>query len=102
MNEPTFRYMPRDEICSIRGVGRTKQIEDEKAGRFPAGERLSVRMIRWRSDIVARWIEAESARAQAASNDLAVKAKEKTGPAIEGRQKKRDAGRTGILHAQAA
>jgi hypothetical protein len=102
MNEPTFRYMGRGEICVIRGVGRTKQIEDEKAGRFPAGERLSVRMIRWRSDVVARFLDEESARAQAASNDLAVKAREKTGPAIEGRQKKRDADKAGILQGQAA
>ncbi len=102
MNEPTFRYMARDEICEIRKVGRTKQIEDENAGRFPPGERLSVRMIRWRSDVVARFLEEESARAQAASNDLAVRAKEKTGPAIEARQKKRDAGKTGFQQAKAA
>lgn len=102
MNEPTFRYMSREEICTIRGVGRTKQIEDENAGRFPSGERLSVRMIRWRSDVVARFLEAESAKAQAASRELAAMARNKADPAIKERQKRRGGEKKGILQTQQA
>jgi len=60
MHEPTFRYINRAEICRLRGVGRTTQYLDEKNGRFPTGERHGYRTVLWRSDIVAKWMDAQS------------------------------------------
>ena len=47
IQEPTWRYMARDEVCKLRGVGRTRQYEDEKDGSFPPGERHGMRTIRY-------------------------------------------------------
>ena len=70
VHEPTWRYLSRDDVCKLRNVGRTRQYEDEKSGRFPPGERHGMRTIRWRSDVVARWLEEESARQQAAAAEI--------------------------------
>lgn len=71
MQEPKFRYLDRAEVCQLRGIKKTKQFQDEKSGYFPAGERFSMRLVRWRSDVVAKWLEDESARTRAASDAIA-------------------------------
>lgn len=87
--EPTFRYLDRAEICHLRGVGKTKQYEDELDGRFPPGERLGMRTVRWRSDVVAAWLEAESERAQGASETIAARQSESAKRGVEARRQKR-------------
>ena len=89
VQEPTWRYMARDEVCKLRGVGRTRQYEDEKSGRFPPGERHGMRTIRWRSDVVAAWLEAESERAQGASQEIAARQSQSAKHGVEARSKKR-------------
>jgi predicted DNA-binding transcriptional regulator AlpA len=89
VQEPTWRYMARDEVCKLRGVGRTRQYEDEKDGRFPPGERHGMRTIRWRSDVVAAWLEAESQRAREASQDIAARQSKSAERGVEVRQNKR-------------
>jgi len=89
MKTPTWHYMTRAEICAVRRVGRTHQYEDEKSGRFPPGERHGMRTIRWRSDVVAAWLEAESQRAREASQDIAVRQSKSAERGVEARQNKR-------------
>jgi predicted DNA-binding transcriptional regulator AlpA len=89
--EPTWRYLTRDEVCELRGVRRTKQYEDEKAERFPPGERHGMRTIRWRSDVVAKWMEDESQRKQAASADMLKRQSESAAIGVEKRREKRAA-----------
>jgi len=89
MQEPTFRYIDRAEVCQLRGIGKTKQFEDEKAGYFPAGVRFSLRMIRWRSDIVAKWLEEESGRAEMASAEILARQSQASRKGVESRRQKR-------------
>lgn len=97
MIEPQFRYMSRSEICGLRGCGETKQREDEKAGRFPPGELLSPKMRRWRSDVVAQWLEDESARAKTVATELAEQARKLPEGARKARRKKLDAAKAANL-----
>lgn len=89
VQEPTWRYMTREEVCKLRGVGRTRQYEDESSGRFPPGERLGMRTIRWRSDVVAAWLDAESQRAREASKDIAARQSKSAMRGVEARRNKR-------------
>jgi predicted DNA-binding transcriptional regulator AlpA len=89
MKTPTWHYMTRAEVCAVRRVGRTHQYEDEKSGRFPPGERLGMRTIRWRSDVVAAWLEAESERAQGASKAIAARQSKSAKPGVIARRQKR-------------
>lgn len=98
MNEPKFRYIDRAEICHLRGIGKTKQFEDERAGRFPPGERLGMRCVRWRSDVVAAWLEAESERAQGASQEIAARQSVSARRGVEARRQR--AAASSVLTAQ--
>ena len=98
MNEPKFRYIDRAEICHLRGIGKTKQFEDERAGRFPPGERLGMRCVRWRSDVVAEWMEAESRRATEASEAIAARQSESAQRGVAARRQR--AAASSVLTAQ--
>lgn len=89
MQEPTFRYIDRAEVCRLRGIGKSKQFEDEKLGKFPAGERHGTRTVRWRSDVVANWLEAESQKIQKSSEDIGKLQSEISRKGVEARRKKR-------------
>lgn len=89
VQEPTFRYLDRSEICRIRSIGKTKQFADEKSGYFPRGERFGLRTIRWRSDVVANWLEQESARARISDAEIARRQSESALIGVEARRIKR-------------
>lgn len=86
--EPTFRYLCAAQVCEYRGCGLSKLYDDIQAGRFPAGERLGVNSVRWRSDVVAAWLEAQSRNAAATAADAAATAKARAMRAVEGRRRK--------------
>ena len=88
MRVPEWHYLTRGDICALRKVGRTRQYEDEKAGRFPPGERHGMRTIRWRSDVVAAWLEADSARAQGDSESLLRRQSESARAGVEAKRAK--------------
>lgn len=100
VQEPTFRYLDRTEICRIRGIGKTKQFSDEKNGYFPQGERFGLRVIRWRSDVVARWLEQESIRAAARSGEIVRLQSEAAHKGVEERRRKAQL-RADVLASQA-
>ena len=87
--EPSWRYIDRAEVCRLRGIGRTKQFKDEKDGTFPSGERHGLRTIRWRSDVVAKWMENESARATERFLEISKRASQSAQKGVESRRKKR-------------
>jgi predicted DNA-binding transcriptional regulator AlpA len=89
MQEPTFRYIDRAEVCRLRGIGKTRQFQDEKDGKFPAGERHGLRIVRWRSDVVARWMDAESERVQGQFSEIAERASQIARVGVEAKRKKR-------------
>jgi len=86
--EPKFKYLSAAQVCEYRGCKLTKLYDDIKAGKFPAGERLGVTTVRWRSDVVAAWMEEQSRNATALAEDAAKKAKERAYRAVEGKRRK--------------
>ena len=94
IKEPSFRYIDRAEICRLRGIGKTKQFEDERNGRFPPGERHGMRTIRWRSDVVARWLNEESERQQAAADAVRRRQSESAAEGVKARRERRAALKT--------
>lgn len=88
VKELNWRYIDRKEICHLRGIGKTKQYEDELSGSFPPGERLGMRTVRWRSDVVADWMESESKRAQSASLEIAARQSASAKRGVETRRKR--------------
>ena len=101
MKEPSFRYIDRPEICVLRGCGRTKQIQDEKSGYFPPGERHGMRTVKWRSDVVAKWLEEPSAAQQVAPAEMLQRQVKSVAHGVEERKKKRAAARVQELAGQA-
>ncbi len=89
VQEPNWRYIDRAEVCRLRGIGKTKQFKDEKDGTFPSGERHGLRTVRWRSDVVARWMEEESARAQEQFSEISKRASQSAYKGVESKRKKR-------------
>lgn len=89
VHESHWRYIDRAEVCRLRGIGKTKQFQDEKDGTFPAGERHGLRTIRWRSDVVARWMEEESKRVQGCFEETVKRAVEIARKGVEAKRKKR-------------
>lgn len=89
VQEPSWRYIDRAEILRLRGIGKTKQFQDEKDGIFPVGERHGLRTVRWRSDVVARWMENESQRVQGQKDEVARRAQEIAQMGVETKQRKR-------------
>ncbi len=61
MQEPHFRYLDYPEVTAIVGLTKTPLRSRVKAGTFPQPVALSSRCIRFRSDQVAAWMEAQSA-----------------------------------------
>lgn len=89
VQEPSWRYIDRAEVCRLRGIGKTKQFNDEKDGTFPAGERHGLRTVRWRSDVVARWMENESQRVQGLQGEIARRAQESAQKGVAAKREKR-------------
>lgn len=87
--EPTFRYLSAAQVCEYRGCGISKLYADINAKRFPAGERLGTNTVRWRSDVVAVWLEEQSRNAAAMAETAAKKAKERSRLAVEGKRRKK-------------
>jgi predicted DNA-binding transcriptional regulator AlpA len=86
--EPTFRYLTAAQVCEFRGCKNTKLYDDIKAGVFPAGERLGTTTVRWRSDVVAAWLEAQSNNAAALAEEATEKARARAHLAVEGKRRK--------------
>ena len=61
-----FRYLDVAQVASATGLGsRSNLWAKVKAGEFPEPDRLNARVVRWRSDVVAKWLCDQSARADA-------------------------------------
>ncbi|MDP1591681.1 MAG: hypothetical protein Q8M07_28245 [Prosthecobacter sp.] len=88
MIEPKFKYIPAAKVCEYRGCGLSKLYADIKDGRFPAGERHGANTVRWRSDVVAAWLEEQSLNAAAIAEEAGKVAKARAMLAVAGRRRK--------------
>lgn len=88
MIEPTFKYLSAAQICELRGCKQSKFYDDIKAGLFPAGERLGTNTVRWRSDVVAAWLDDQSRNAKAMADEAARKAKDRALLGVEAKRRK--------------
>jgi len=88
MIEPKFRYLSAAQVCEFRGCKTTKLYDDIKAGRFPAGERLGTNTVRWRSDVVAEWMDRVSQEASALAAETSQKVAERSRLGVEARRRK--------------
>lgn len=88
MIEPKFKYLSAAQVCDYRGCKSTKLYDDIKSGVFPAGERLGTNTVRWRSDVVAAWLDEQSRNAATLAEDATKKAKERARLAVEGKRHK--------------
>ncbi len=88
MIEPQYRYLSAAQVCEYRSCGKTKLYDDIQAGRFPPGERHGVNTVRWRSDVVAAWMDEQSRNAAAIAEQAAKKARERALRAVAGKRRK--------------
>jgi len=88
MIEPKFRYLNFRQVAEYRGISVATVYADIAAGRFPAGERLGANTVRWRSDVVANWLEQQSLNASTIAEEVSRKAKERSRLAVEGKRRK--------------
>lgn len=65
-----FRYLDKKDICPALKACPSKLQEMINAGLFPRPEKHGFRSL-WRSDVVARWLEEQSQKAQAESETRA-------------------------------
>lgn len=70
MNAAPFKYLDYPQVCELVGLTKTPIRSRIKAGTFPAPVALSSRCVRFRSDQVAAWMEA-----QATAGDSTVEAR---------------------------
>lgn len=61
MNAAPFKYLNYPQVCELVGLSKTPIRSRIKAGTFPAPVALSSRCVRFRSDQVAAWMEAQAA-----------------------------------------
>jgi len=62
MNTPSWKYISTSEVCQLQGRGRTWLWKQIKEGKFPPPDRFGA-TVRFRSDVVAAAMEAQSAMA---------------------------------------
>ena len=60
MQSAPFKYIDYPQVCELVGLSKTPIRERIKAGTFPAPVALSSRCVRFRSDLVAAWMEAQA------------------------------------------
>ncbi|WP_285163950.1 helix-turn-helix transcriptional regulator [Shewanella goraebulensis] len=53
---PLPQMLTQKQVCESLGVGRTWLWRAEKEGRYPKGERLSKRCVRYRADLHTQFI----------------------------------------------
>ncbi|MCK9382119.1 MAG: AlpA family phage regulatory protein [Sulfuritalea sp.] len=88
MIEPQFRYLNFRQVAGYRGCSVSTLYNDIAESRFPAGERLGANTVRWRSDVVAAWLEEQSRNSATISEEITKKAKARTHLAVEGKRRK--------------
>lgn len=88
MIEPKFRYLNFRQVAEYRGCSVSTVYNDIAAGRMPAGERLGANTVRWRSDVIAEWLEQQSKNAATLAGEAEKKVKERARLAVEGRRRK--------------
>lgn len=86
MSTPTFRYMPKAEVLASVGLCKTALYERIKAKNFPAPVSLGKQCVRWRSDEVLAWMEAQSENRDAGKEDRSAKARAAVTKRIETRR----------------
>lgn len=57
MQTAAFKYLDYPQVCELVGLSKTPIRSRIKAGTFPAPVALSSRCVRFRSDLVAQWME---------------------------------------------
>lgn len=88
MIEPQFKYLNFRQVAEYRGISISTLYADVAAGRFPAGERLGANTVRWRSDVVAAWLEELSRNSATLADEATKKAKDRARLAVEGKRRK--------------
>lgn len=53
------RYLTTKQVCELLGVGRTWLYNAEKQGRYPKGQRLTPRCVRYRADLHEQFVRGE-------------------------------------------
>lgn len=65
MQKIEIELLPFSQISKRVGLGRSAVYQRIKIGIFPRPVSLGQHCVRWRSDEIAKWIEAQSARPEA-------------------------------------
>ena len=75
MNTPNFRYIDIKEVNHLTGLTKTPLYARIKSGEFPAPIPLSRNCVRWRSDEVAAWMDRQTEKRDAGTEDRSAKAR---------------------------
>ncbi len=74
MQTAAFKYLDYPQVCELVGLSKTPIRSRIKAGVFPAPVAFSSRCVRFRSDEVAAWMEAQAKAADATLTERTAKA----------------------------
>lgn len=74
MQEATFKYLDYPQVCNLVGLSKTPIRARIKAGNFPTPVAFSSRCVRFRSDQVVQWMEAQAAAVDASLGERTAKA----------------------------
>jgi prophage regulatory protein len=65
MNKPELELLPFARVSKRVGLGRSKIYQGIKEETFPRPVSLGAHCVRWRSDEITAWIDAQTTRADA-------------------------------------
>ena len=65
MNKPEIELLPFARVSKQVGLGRSSLYQRIKEETFPRPVSLGAHCVRWRSDEIAAWIDAQTTRADA-------------------------------------
>ncbi len=74
MQAAPFKYLDYPQVCELVGLTKSPIRERIKAGTFPAPVALSARCVRFRSDLIARWMEEQSVAVDSSKTERTTKA----------------------------
>jgi len=80
-----FVYLDKKDVCGARKIGPSKLAVMVKTGQAPAPERHGTRAL-WRSDVIARWLEEQTQKAQAEDRARTAAATEKAQRMVSARK----------------
>lgn len=81
-----FKYMPKPAVLEAVGFGHSTLADKVKKREFPPPDKIGSRSL-WRSDLVAKWLTEQAAKAEADREERAKLARDKAYRMVRARER---------------